>query len=149
MRLLTSTDIALRVLMHLALRRAAGPVTVERLAAELGGLSRDHLHKIVQDLSRLGLTRTLRGVAGGVVLEAAPGAIRLGRLIRHLENGQAMVACFRDESCDCTFLPRCGLRVCLAAAEEQFYRSLDEHTLADCLPAGGVRDHASRGVRQA
>ena len=38
-------------------------VNVETLAQQLGGLSRNHLHKIVQDLSTLGVLRTVRGPA--------------------------------------------------------------------------------------
>jgi Rrf2 family nitric oxide-sensitive transcriptional repressor len=133
MRLLASTDIALRVLMLLAGEPTGRPVSVEALARELGGLSRHHLHKIVQNLTALGVTRTVRGAAGGVALAREPGDIRLGLLVRALEGEQALVECFRPEGCACTLMPLCGLRGRLRAATESFYRSLDAATLADCV----------------
>ena len=71
MRLLTSTDFALRVLMRLS----ATPdthVSTDTLARELV-ISRHHLHKIVQYLTEAGLVRTIRGARGGVML-ARPAA---------------------------------------------------------------------------
>jgi Rrf2 family nitric oxide-sensitive transcriptional repressor len=138
MRLLTSTDLALRVLMWLAREPPGRPISVDRLASALGGLSRNHLHKIVQELTALGITRTLRGVSGGVMLAVAPDQIRLGSVIRRLETGQATVECFRPDGGACTLAPWCGLRGILGAAQARFYDSLDEHTLADCLPREAV-----------
>ena len=134
MRLLASTDIALRVLMRLA----AGPpdrmFNVEMLSRELGGLSRDHLHKIVQDLAALGVVRTIRGAGGGVALAVPPDEIRVGTLIRQLEGDQPIVECFRADGGGCTLSAGCRLRGFLDSAREDFYRSLDARTVADCLP---------------
>ncbi|HET9019967.1 MAG TPA: Rrf2 family transcriptional regulator [Acetobacteraceae bacterium] len=132
MRLLASTDIALRVLMLLARADPDQPVSVEVLARDLGGLSRHHLHKIVQDLTALGVTRTLRGAGGGVMLAKPPDQIGIGTVIRRLEQDQAVVECFRPEGCGCTLVAGCRLRGMLATAQERFYASLDDHTLADC-----------------
>ena len=67
-RLLASTDFALRTLMLLANAPSRQPLSVEKLSRLLGNLSRNHLHKIVQDLAALGVVRTIRGAGGGVVL---------------------------------------------------------------------------------
>lgn len=136
MRLLASTDFAFRVLMLLAREPEPVPVTVEHLSATLGGLSRHHLHKIVQELTSLGVTRTMRGVSGGVLLAVSPERIRLGELVRNLEGDQALVECFRPDGCGCTLEPGCRLRGMLATAKARFYDSLDEHTLADCIAPG-------------
>ena len=136
MRLLSSTDFALRLLMHLAAAPPGQRRSVEELSRALGGLSRNHLHKIVQDLVALGVVRTLRGAGGGVTLAVAPEAIRVGSLIRALEGDQPIVECFRDDGGCCTLLSAgCQLRGFLGEAKAVFYRSLDEKTLADCLPA--------------
>jgi Rrf2 family nitric oxide-sensitive transcriptional repressor len=134
-RLLASTDIALRLLMLLAREPPGQHVSVDALAQKLGGLSRHHLHKIVQDLTAMEVTRTVRGAGGGVMLARPAGKIRLGTLIRRLEEGQAVVECFKAGGCDCTFMPRCRLRGMLRDAQSGFYQGLDEHTLADCLAA--------------
>lgn len=134
MRLLASTDLALRVLILLGAEGAERQLSVEQLARRLGGVSRHHLHKIVQDLAALGTVRTLRGATGGVRLAQSPADIRLGALIRALEADQPIVACFRTDGGDCTLAPDCRLRGMLGRARECFFRSLDEQTLADCLP---------------
>lgn len=134
MRLLASTDIALRVLMLLAQRPVGQHLSVDALSRQLGGLSRHHLHKIVQDLSALGVTRGVRGAGGGVMLAIAPQDLRLGTLVRQLEADQALVECFRPGHCACTLLPECRLRGMLRRAQERFYAELDSQTLADCLP---------------
>lgn len=133
MRLLASTDYALRVLMLLAASPDGERVSVDVLARELGGLSRNHLHKIVQELTALGLTRTARGTGGGVALAVPPETIRLGSLVRRLEADQPVVECFRDDGCTCPMLPACRLRGLLATARDRFYETLEAFTLTDCL----------------
>lgn len=133
MRLLASTDFALRVLMLLARRAPGETVSVEALAVELGGLSRHHLHKIVQTLTALGVTRTARGTAGGVSLAVDPARLPLGGLVRRLEGRQALVECFEPGGCDCTLVAGCLLRGMLREANDRFYAALDAHTLADCV----------------
>ena len=134
MRLLASTDIALRVLILLGREPVGQHLSVEALAAALGGLSRNNLHKIVQDLTALGVTKTVRGAGGGVMLAVPAETVRLGGLLRRLEADQPLVECNRPDNCACTLLPACRLRGMLASAQHQFYEQLDSHTLADCLP---------------
>jgi Rrf2 family nitric oxide-sensitive transcriptional repressor len=131
MRLLTSTDLALRVLMRLS----AAPdehVSTDVLARELV-VSRNHLHKIVQYLTEAGLVRTIRGAHGGAMLARPAGKIRIGDVVRRHEQDQALVECFRLDGGACTLLPRCRLRGMLTAAKDAFYQHLDRYTLADCL----------------
>jgi Rrf2 family transcriptional regulator, nitric oxide-sensitive transcriptional repressor len=132
MRLLASTDYALRVLMLLASAPDHERISVDRLAHALGGLSRNHLHKIVQELTALGITRTTRGTGGGVTLAVSPQTVRLGSLLRRLEADHPMVECFRQGDCVCPMLPACRLRTMLEAARDRFYESLEAFTLADC-----------------
>ncbi len=146
MRLLASTDFALRVLMLLAGRPAAEPLSVEMLSRELGNLSRHHLHKIVQDLAALGMVRTVRGAGGGVVLAAAPADIRIGSLVRQLEGDQPVVECFRDDGGCCTLTAGCGLRRFIRDARDNFYRDLDRHSLADCLPRAAAMPKRRAGA---
>jgi Rrf2 family nitric oxide-sensitive transcriptional repressor len=136
-RLLASTDYALRVLMTLGQTKAGEPMTVPILAARLR-LSRDHLHKIVQDLVGLGFVRTARGAGGGVTLAAGIDEIRIGPLIRALEQDHALVECFRADGGGCVLTPGCRLSGMLAEAKESFYASLDQRTLRHCLsPTSG------------
>jgi Rrf2 family nitric oxide-sensitive transcriptional repressor len=131
-RLLASTDFALRVLMRLAVDPARHRST-EVLAQEVG-VPRNHLHKIVQDLAEAGIVRTLRGARGGVMLARPAEGISLGEVVRRLEAGQVLVECFRPDGGACCLSPDCRLRGLLWQAREAFLRVLDEQTLADCAP---------------
>ena len=147
MRLLTSTDLALRVLMRLS----AAPdrhVSTEALARELA-VSRNHLHKIVQYLTEAGLVRTIRGARGGVMLARPATEIRVGDVVRGHEEDQALVECFRRDGGACTLLPRCRLRGMLADAKDVFYRHLDQYTLADCVGATGPSAGGAPGRKRA
>lgn len=129
MRLLASTDFALRTLMRLA----AEPdrrLTTETLAREIG-VPRNHLHKVVQTLAEAGLVRTTRGAGGGVTLARDPAAITLGAVVRRLERGQALVECFRADGGTCPIQPACRLAGVLAEARDAFLRRLDATRLAD------------------
>ena len=132
MRLLASTDLALRLLMLVG-RSDPERLNVEQITRQLGGLSRNHLHKIVQDLVGLGIVRTVRGIGGGVILAKPPGTIRLGKLVRTLEADQAPVECFRSDGGCCALQMSCRLRGMMRSAQDAFYDSLDQHTLADCM----------------
>ena len=131
MRLLTSTDFALRVLMRLS----AAPdthVSTDELARELV-ISRNHLHKIVRHLTEAGLVRTIRGAHGGVMLAKPANKIKVGEVIRSHEQDQALVECFRPDGGACNLMPSCRLRGMLNEAKNAFYARLDRYTLADCL----------------
>jgi Rrf2 family nitric oxide-sensitive transcriptional repressor len=146
MRLLTSTDFALRVLMRLSAEPDAH-VSTDTLARELV-ISRNHLHKIVQFLTEAGLVRTIRGAHGGVMLARPASEIKVGEVIRSHEQDQALVECFRRNVGACTLLPRCRLRGILDDAKNAFYQHLDRYTLADCLTGFGISANENSSRKQ-
>jgi Rrf2 family nitric oxide-sensitive transcriptional repressor len=131
LRLTEFTDFGLRAMMRLA-AEPGRLFTTDEIAA-LFGISRHHLTKIVQQLSRSGYIVTARGAGGGIRLARPPERIRLGELVRSLERGQALVECFRADGGACALTPACRLKGKLAGAQRAFYRELDHATLADCL----------------
>jgi len=131
MKLLTSTDYALRVLIRLA-TTPESHISTETLAQELL-VSPHHLRKIVQFLTEAGFVRTIRGTHGGVMLARPASQINLAAVVRQHEKDQALVECFRSDRGACNLLPRCRLRGILKAAKESFYGHLDRYTLEDCF----------------
>lgn len=129
MRLTSFTDYGLRMLMRMASAPDRAFSTAE-LAAEFR-LSRNHLSKIMQRLARGGIVATRRGGGGGAVLTLAPRDIRLGDIVRLLEEGQPLVECFAPANVDCTIDGRCRLKARLRSAEAVFLADLDRSTLAD------------------
>jgi Rrf2 family nitric oxide-sensitive transcriptional repressor len=134
MRLTSFTDYGLRMLMRMASAPDRAYSTAE--LAEEFGLSRNHLSKIMQKLSRGGIVETRRGGGGGAVLASRPETIRLGDVVRLLEDNQPIVECFVSATNTCTLDGRCRLKARLRAAETAFLNDLDRATLADvALPA--------------
>ena len=124
-RLTEFTDFGLRAMMRLAAEPNRLFTTED--------ISRHHLIKIFQHLSRSGYIVTFRGAGGGVRLSRPPQKIRLGELVQSLEQKQALVECFRLGGGACSLTPSCRLKGKLATAEDAFYQELDRSTLADCV----------------
>ena len=134
MRLTSFTDYGLRMLMRLASAPDRAFSTAD--LAEEFQLSRNHLFKIMQKLGRAGLVQTRRGGGGGATLTRAPEEIRLGDVVRLLEEGQALVECLQPDGGDCTIDGCCRLKARLRVAEMAFIENLNRSTLADvALPA--------------
>ena len=129
MRLTSFTDYGLRMLM----RMASAPEQAFSTAAlaEEFGLSRNHLSKIMQRLAGAGLIATRRGGGGGAVLAKPAAEIRLGEVVRLLEEGQPLVECLRRDGGACSLDGRCRLKGRLRSAEAAFHADLDRSTLAD------------------
>ena len=129
MRLTSFTDFGLRALMRMASLPDRAFSTVE-LADEFG-LSRHHLTKIMAALAQAGIVTTRRGAGGGAMLARPAARIRLGDIVRVLEEGQALVACFAVDGGACTITGCCRLRARLQRAEAAFLADLNRSTLAD------------------
>ena len=101
--------------------------------ASILDVSREHLIKVLQRLAQGGYVQNQRGVGGGVRLQKQAHEIRLGSLVRWLEEGQGLVECLRPEGGHCALTPLCLLKPLLSDATEAFYARLNQATLADCL----------------
>ncbi|MDO5693538.1 MAG: Rrf2 family transcriptional regulator [Pseudomonadota bacterium] len=142
MRLSEYTDYACRVLMHCT-------ANLDRLTtigelAELYGISRNHLMKIVQDLGRHGLLETTRGRGGGIRLGVDPSQVRLGDIVRMAETDLRLVECFDPHTNRCRLTPGCRLQQTLHRALRAFFTELDAVTLADLVNSGAGFGGASR-----
>ena len=130
MHLTRYTDYALRVLIFLAIKGEERSTIYE--IAESFQISRNHLMKVVQDLSRRGYITTIRGKNGGLLLSRAPEDIILGELVRDTEHELGLVECFRDGN-ECIITPACRLKPILNEALGAFMAVLNGYTLADML----------------
>jgi Rrf2 family transcriptional regulator, nitric oxide-sensitive transcriptional repressor len=131
MRLTAHTDYGLRVLMTLAVLDDR-LVTIEELARR-HRISKNHLMKVAQTLVGLGLVRSVRGRAGGLLLARNPADIRVGAVVRALEDDLRLVECLGDGPSACVLSGACRLTRALGEALEAFFASLDGLTLADLV----------------
>jgi Rrf2 family nitric oxide-sensitive transcriptional repressor len=127
MQLTMFSDLALRVLMY---TQAAGDrlVTIDEIAGAYK-VSRAHLNKVVNALTRAGYLTAVRGRAGGLRLGKPAEQIGIGNVIRATEPDFALVECFATGN-QCVITKCCKLRGVLDGALQAFLTALDEHTLA-------------------
>nr|WP_298249505.1 Rrf2 family transcriptional regulator [uncultured Halomonas sp.] len=130
MHLTRFTDYSLRVLLYLAIKGERRSTITE--IAERFQVSRNHLMKVVQDLSHHGYITSIRGKHGGLLLRREPNTIVLGELIRRTERDLTLVECFGDSN-ECVITSACRLKHVLAEALEAFMAVLDDYTLEDLL----------------
>ena len=129
MRLTSFTDYGLRMLMRMASTPDRTFSTAD-LADEFG-LSRNHLAKIMQRLAQAGFVETRRGGGGGAALARPATQLRLGAVVRLLEEDQPLVECLSNDGGAFTLDGNCRLKARMRAAESAFLANLDRATLAD------------------
>ena len=128
MKLSLYTDYSLRVLMYLG-ANPSRRVTLTQLG-EYYGISVDHLRKIVHELGRHDYIKTYRGKNGGFELNIPSGEINIGELVATTEGRKPVVDCQKQP---CVLASNCRLQGVLAKAEEAFFDSLNQYSLADIL----------------
>ncbi|GAA3305722.1 RrF2 family transcriptional regulator [Streptomyces cinereospinus] len=130
MRLLRSTDLALRVLMRLAVAAATDNPTTKQVSADMD-VPYTHAAKIVAELQRLGLVDARRGRGGGLSLTERGRAASVGTVVRAFEGDDDVVEC--EGANPCPLRSGCRLRGALRTAQEAFFAALDPLTVADMV----------------
>ncbi len=121
-----ATALALHSMVHLAIEPEGQSTTAE--IAELFDVSRHHLAKVHQRLTKAGLIESHRGPAGGVSLAKDPSDIRLLQIYEVMEGSMICHPClFGKETC-----PRvdCVLGSLLPGLARQVRDYFEQTTLA-------------------
>ena len=130
MRLTRFTDYSLRVLIFLGLQ-GGERVTIREISAAYD-VSRNHLMKVVSNLTRLGYVEARRGPGGGLALARPAGDINLADVIMDMEEDLDLVECFCPTG-KCVITPVCQLRKALKQALHAYLECLQRYTLQDLL----------------
>ncbi|HMB61300.1 MAG TPA: Rrf2 family transcriptional regulator [Xanthomonadales bacterium] len=130
MKLTRFTDYALRVLIYAGLR--GNDLVTIREVSDAYGISRNHLMKVVSNLTRLGYLDSRRGPGGGITLSRPASAISIADVINDMEEDMHLVTCFRKTG-ECTIEPVCRLKLALAEALSAYVQTLENYTLQDLL----------------
>ncbi|MEW2247551.1 RrF2 family transcriptional regulator [Streptomyces sp. NPDC058733] len=129
MRLLRSTDLALRVLMRLAVAGTTTPTT-RQVAADMD-VPYTHAAKVVAELQHQGLVDARRGRGGGLALTGKGRTASVGAVVRAFEGDGDVVDC--EGATPCPLNSGCRLRGALRRAQEAFYAALDPVTVRDIV----------------
>jgi Rrf2 family nitric oxide-sensitive transcriptional repressor len=128
MQLTRHTDYSLRILIYLAIHEGQRVTLME--IADAFGISPHHLGKVLQGLTSMGIVQSFRGKNGGMTLAQAPDAIRVGKVVRTMENTLEIIDC---NSPPCPIVPECQLKAALSEARDAFLSVLDRFTLAELV----------------
>lgn len=115
MQLTSFTDYGLRALIYMASLPQDKMTSISEVT-EVYGVSRNHMVKIINQLSRVGFVTAVRGKHGGIRLGKPAESIRLGDVVRALEP-LALVNC-SSEFCHIT--PACRLKQVLHRGRTEF-----------------------------
>ncbi|EFE97567.1 MULTISPECIES: nitric oxide-sensing transcriptional repressor NsrR [Serratia] len=128
MQLTSFTDYGLRALIYMASLPKDKMTSISEVT-EVYGVSRNHMVKIINQLSRIGLVTAVRGKNGGIRLGQPAASIRIGDVVRALEP-LSLVNCSGDF---CHITPACRLKQVLQQGVQNFLAELDNYTLADMV----------------
>ena len=147
MKLSTQADYAVRAVCELACREPGSVVHTDEIAGAQR-IPAARLTKVVQDLARAGLVRTMRGRQGGVVLARPADGITVRDVYEAVEGPILMCRCRQRAE-------PCGERACDTHAfwhgvETLLNEELENMTFAALAgsrrlaPGSGARSHAAR-----
>lgn len=128
MQLTSFTDYGLRALIYMA-SLPEGRMTSISEVTEVYGVSRNHMVKIINQLSRAGFVTAIRGKMAVSASGKPAKDIGIGDVVRELEP-LSLVNC-SSEFCHIT--PACRLKQALSKAVQSFLTELDNYTLADLV----------------
>lgn len=111
LRISSSAEYAARIMVRLAMRRDAEPVSAERLSSG-ENIPRDFVDQLLMRLRRAGLVKSRRGVRGGYRLSRPAKDITLESILRAVDEGVFLPVCGRyaGRGTRCRRKPDCGIR---------------------------------------
>lgn len=132
MQLKRSTDILLRILLHLASHPERDLISIQDLSTELNW-NKNLVVKVSHLAVQQGLLTAVRGRTGGLALAKPLSEYRIGDIVRLCEGNEPLVNC-GDPFCP-LLAGGCRLSSLLDNARERFYQELNAFSLADLVSA--------------
>ena len=138
MQLTRYSDYSLRVLIYLSLNHDRSSTISE--IADFYKISRNHLVKVVHNLSIKKYINSSRGKGGGLKIAHRPEEIVVGAVIRDTEPNFHIAECLSQIHEDCSVESICQLKNILSLATDNFLHTLDGYTVADIIADTGKTD---------
>jgi Rrf2 family protein len=134
MRISTKSQYGLRAMAYLASVFKKDEVHPLREIAEKEGISFSYLEKILLKLEKAGLVKTKRGARGGYSLGKSPKKIKVGEIIRALEENTSLVKCVVSGGrSSCPRESKCLAKSFWKKIQRSIDSTLDSITLADLI----------------
>lgn len=147
MRISRKGEYALRAMMYLAARHDKGLVRIAEIA-RAQKIPEKFLERILLDLRKGGVLRSVRGRSGGYALGRPPEQISLALVIRIIEGALAPLRCTSTWAhVRCPAEEGCGLHSVMLRVRNAIAGILEGSTLADLCAAMGRRGRRGRKRR--
>ncbi|MEI6044551.1 MAG: Rrf2 family transcriptional regulator [Chloroflexota bacterium] len=131
----TRSEYGVMMLTDLAQHYGEGPLSLSDIAKHLS-LTVPYLEQIVPALRKHGFVESVRGAKGGYVLATPPETIKMGAVIRALEDRIAVMGCAAEDNSapNCHHENVCTATVLWLRVRDAIMQALDSTTLADLVP---------------
>lgn len=134
MRLTTKGRYGMRLVLDIAQHGGGGPVSMSEVSLRQD-ISLKYLERLVGELQRAGIVKSMRGRVGGHVLALPPERITVGDVVRALEGESADLPCANNRLA-CPRSVHCLTRAIWVAADQAMFEKLDSVTVQDILDDG-------------
>lgn len=134
MRLTTKGRYGMRLVLDIAQHGGSGPVSMSEVSLRQD-ISLKYLERLVGELQRAGIVKSMRGRVGGHVLALPPERITVGDVVRALEGESADLPCGNNRLA-CPRSVHCLTRAIWVAADQAMFEKLDSVTVQDILEDG-------------
>ena len=129
----------LKALAHLA-RLEPGITTRADDIAAANNIPKKFLDAILGELRNAGIVHSRKGPGGGYRLARAPGAIKIGHVIRTIDGPLAPLPCASRtayQPCrDCKNVSDCNVRLLMTEVRDSIAEVLDRVTVVDLVALG-------------
>ena len=140
MKITALQEYGMRCIYQLAVGELDQPQTTSSIA-EKEGLSRDYVEKILFQLRKSNIVRSIRGINGGYVLTRSPHEIFVGEIIMALSEKSIRLSHIKEDLCkqfpgketQCVHLSGCAIRMLWSLVLSQVYGFLNKMPLSDLL----------------
>lgn len=143
MKISTKGRYGLRILIDLALHESEKPRLIRDIA-ESQQISEKYISRLVIDLRRGRMIRSVRGVNGGFHLAKRPEGITLLDIVEVMEGPLSIVDCIACPE-KCARSPHCAAKNIWGNLNEGIRSQMRKTTLADILAAYG-QQNAEAGI---
>ncbi len=131
MKISTKGRYGLRILLDLALHDSETPRLIRDIASSQQ-ISEKYISRLIIDLRRAGMVRSIRGAKGGFRIAKKPETITLLDVVEVMEGPLSIVDCVRfPEKCNRT--ANCATREIWNKLNSEIRESMSRITLADIL----------------
>ena len=129
MKLSARARYAARILLELARHNDSAPISAAVLSQHTG-VSVQFVEQILKPLKAQGLTKSIRGAAGGHRLARAAEDISLGEVVRVMEGGIHLTVCCGEKANNCPRKDGCLTRRAWVRVSNCLEKELDSITMA-------------------